>query len=68
MAYLENKITVDEHLRHIAFIMDGNGSWAQIRMMPRTYGHTAGAETFRRIVEQCGDIGIKIVTVYAFST
>lgn len=68
MADLENKITVDEHLRHIAFIMDGNGRWAQKRMMPRTYGHKAGAENFRKIVEHCGDIGIKIVTVYAFST
>lgn len=68
MAEIDNKIKVDERLRHIAFIMDGNGRWAQKRMMPRTYGHKAGAENFRRVVEYCNDIGIKIVTVYAFST
>lgn len=55
-------------LRHIAFIMDGNGRWATKRLMPREYGHKAGAETFRRIVNYCGDIGIPNVTVYAFST
>ncbi|MBQ8207854.1 MAG: di-trans,poly-cis-decaprenylcistransferase [Clostridia bacterium] len=68
MADLENKITVDERLGHIAFIMDGNGRWAQKRMMPRTYGHKHGAENFKNIVRYCGDIGIKAVTVYAFST
>ncbi len=68
MAELDNKIKVDERLRHIAFIMDGNGRWAQKRMMPRTYGHKVGAENFRRVVEYCNEIGIKIVTVYAFST
>ncbi len=55
-------------LSHIAFIMDGNGRWAQKRGLPREHGHKAGAETFRRIVNYCGDIGIKYVTVYAFST
>lgn len=55
-------------LRHIAFIMDGNGRWAKKRGMPRTYGHKVGAETFKKVVEYCGDIGIKAVTVYAFST
>ena len=64
----ENRITVDERLSHIAFIMDGNGRWAQKRMMPRTYGHKMGAENFKRVVRYCGDIGIKAVTVYAFST
>lgn len=53
---------------HIAFIMDGNGRWAKKRMMPRTYGHKVGAETFRKVVEYCGQIGVKHVTVYAFST
>jgi undecaprenyl diphosphate synthase len=60
--------TADEHLRHIAFIMDGNGRWAKKRGMPREYGHRAGAETFRRITRYCKEIGIKIITVYAFST
>ena len=68
MAGNENRITVDEKLSHIAFIMDGNGRWAQKRMMPRTYGHKVGAENFKKIVKYCGDIGIKAVTVYAFST
>ncbi|MHB1151961.1 MAG: polyprenyl diphosphate synthase [Eubacteriales bacterium] len=57
-----------DRLRHIAFIMDGNGRWAKKRGMPREYGHKAGAETFRRITGYCKDIGIKIITVYAFST
>ena len=48
--------------------MDGNGRWAKKRMMPRTYGHKVGAEAFRKVVEYCGQIGVKHVTVYAFST
>lgn len=56
------------NLRHIAFIMDGNGRWAKKRGLPRSAGHAAGAKTFRKIVTYCGDIGIKCVTVYAFST
>ncbi len=55
-------------LRHIAFIMDGNGRWAKKRGMPREYGHTAGAKTFRRLAEYCFKNGIEAVTVYAFST
>ncbi len=64
----EERITVDERLRHIAFIMDGNGRWAQKRGMPRSYGHSVGAETFRRIAKYCHSIGIRCMTVYAFST
>ena len=48
--------------------MDGNGRWAKKRGMPRSFGHAAGASVFKKIVEYCGDIGIKTVTVYAFST
>ena len=55
-------------LRHIAFIMDGNGRWARRRGMPREVGHKAGAKTFRRVVDHCNKIGIQAVTVYAFST
>ena len=55
-------------LHHIAFIMDGNGRWAEKRGMPRTYGHAAGAANFRKITEYCGDIGINAVTLYALST
>jgi len=58
-----------EHLPvHIAIIMDGNGRWAARRALPRTAGHAAGAETFRRVATYCKDIGIKFLTVYAFST
>ncbi len=55
-------------LQHIAFIMDGNGRWARKRGMPRTYGHSVGAKTFKKIIEYCVDSGINTVTVYAFST
>lgn len=55
-------------LNHIAFIMDGNGRWAKTRGLPREFGHRAGAENFKKVVRYCKDIGIKIVTVYAFST
>ena len=55
-------------LRHIAFIMDGNGRWAQRRGLPRESGHKEGAEVFERIVQHCFDRGIPFVTVYAFST
>ncbi|MFI3254743.1 MAG: isoprenyl transferase [Eubacteriales bacterium] len=54
--------------RHIAIVMDGNGRWAKERKRPRTFGHGAGAETFRTIATYCKDIGIDYLTVYAFST
>ncbi len=54
--------------KHIAIIMDGNGRWATKRGLPRTAGHAAGAETFRRVAEYCKKIGVKHLTVYAFST
>lgn len=54
--------------RHIAIIMDGNGRWATKRGLPRTAGHKAGAETFRRIAMYCKRIGVQYLTVYAFST
>ena len=54
--------------RHIAIIMDGNGRWAKKRGLPRTAGHAAGAEVFRKIATYCKDIGIQYFTVYAFST
>ena len=52
----------------MAFIMDGNGRWAKKRSMPREYGHVNGAKNFKKVIRYCGDIGIKIITVYAFST
>ena len=54
--------------RHIAIIMDGNGRWAKKRGMPRTFGHKAGAETFRTIANYCRTLGVEYLTVYAFST
>ena len=54
--------------KHIAIIMDGNGRWAKKRGLPRTAGHAAGAETFRRIANYCRRLGVRYLTVYAFST
>ena len=54
--------------KHVAMILDGNGRWATKRGLPRTAGHKAGAETFRRIATYCKNIGVKYLTVYAFST
>lgn len=54
--------------RHIAIIMDGNGRWAKKRGLPRTAGHSAGAEAFRRIANYCRSLGVEYLTVYAFST
>jgi len=53
---------------HIAIIMDGNGRWAQRRNLPRTRGHREGAESLRAVAEECGRLGVKLLTVYAFST
>jgi len=54
--------------RHIAIIMDGNGRWAKKRGLPRTAGHAAGAESFRKIANYCRTLGVEYLTVYAFST
>ena len=53
---------------HIAFIMDGNGRWAKKRLMPRTYGHHEGTKTIRRLALEANALGVKAMTVYAFST
>ncbi|MFN2162813.1 MAG: polyprenyl diphosphate synthase, partial [Candidatus Promineifilaceae bacterium] len=53
---------------HVAIIMDGNGRWARSRGLPRQAGHRAGAENLRRIVRACVEFGVKILTIYAFST
>ena len=55
-------------LSHLAFIMDGNGRWAQAQGRPREYGHKYGAQAFRRVLKYCEKIGVKTITVYAFST
>ena len=54
--------------RHIGVIMDGNGRWAKKRGLPRSAGHQAGADTLKKIVTECNNMGIKYITVYAFST
>lgn len=54
--------------QHIAFIMDGNGRWAKKKKMPRTYGHHEGTKTIRKIALECNRLGVKAMTVYAFST
>ncbi len=53
---------------HLGIIMDGNGRWAKKRGLPRSVGHSEGAKTFRTITRYCSDIGIKHLTMYAFST
>lgn len=60
---LPNKIPT-----HVAIIMDGNGRWARERGLPRLAGHRAGVENLRRVLEACGEFGIKYLTLYAFST
>ena len=53
---------------HVAIIMDGNGRWAQARGLPRLAGHRAGTENMRRVLEGCVEFGVKVLTIYAFST
>ena len=54
--------------RHVAIIMDGNGRWAQMRGRPRLFGHHAGARRVREVVECCPGLGVKYLTIFAFST
>lgn len=53
---------------HIAIIMDGNGRWAKERLLPRTIGHKAGVEAIRSVIKECSSLGVKHLTLYAFST
>ncbi len=54
--------------QHVAIILDGNGRWAKAKGMPRTYGHTAGAKNVETVAKAANDMGIKYLTLYAFST
>ena len=54
--------------QHVAIILDGNGRWAKKRHMPRNFGHKAGADNLEQVIEDAWDLGIKYLTVYAFST
>ncbi len=64
----ENKPYIPENLQHIAIIMDGNGRWAQKRGKKRVMGHKAGMERAREMAEYCGEQGIKVLTLFAFSS
>ncbi len=64
---LARQINFSRLPRHIAVIMDGNGRWAECRMLPRIEGHRAGAKAVQETVESCARLGIKFLTLYAFS-
>ena len=64
----KEKINADKLPRHIAIIMDGNGRWAKQQGMLRIFGHQHGVEAVRDTVEACAELGIKYLTLYAFST
>ena len=68
MAFIKKDNTERVLPTHIAIIMDGNGRWAKKRSLPRSAGHVAGAKTFKDIARYCNKIGLKYLTVYAFST
>ena len=65
---MENDIQLDNIPTHIAIIMDGNGRWAKKRGLPRVAGHREGMNTIRRTVRQANKYGVKVLTLYAFST
>ncbi len=65
---INKEINYDALPKHIGIILDGNGRWATKRGLPRSAGHSAGADTLKKIVTECNKMGIKYITVYAFST
>jgi len=58
----------ENHLKHIAIIMDGNGRWAKARGLPRIEGHRRGGETVREVLDACNELGIPYLTLFAFSS
>ena len=64
----QSKLDMENIPEHIAIIMDGNGRWAKKRGLSRSMGHREGSRTLKKIVEACYDLGVKYLTVYAFST
>ncbi|MBO5505711.1 MAG: di-trans,poly-cis-decaprenylcistransferase, partial [Clostridia bacterium] len=62
------KLDMNNIPQHIGIIMDGNGRWAKLRGLPRSAGHRAGAVTFKEITRYANKIGVKCLTVYAFSS
>ena len=69
-SYIDEVMELDRELipAHVAIILDGNGRWAKKKHMPRNFGHKAGADTLETICDDAWDLGIKYLTVYAFST
>ncbi len=67
-SYKKLELDMNNIPMHIAIIMDGNGRWAKEKNLPRTMGHKAGVETIREIVKACSALGVKYLTLYAFST
>jgi undecaprenyl diphosphate synthase len=68
MSDLKSQIIPDKVPSHIAIIMDGNGRWAKQKGMPRVIGHQNGVKSVREVTEGCGEVGVKFLTLYAFST
>jgi len=68
MSNLQGQINLDKLPKHIAIIMDGNGRWAKTRNMPRVFGHKNGVTAVRETTEAAAELGIKYLTLYAFST
>ena len=65
---LKEQIERERVPQHVAIIMDGNGRWAKAKGMPRMYGHKSGVKSVRDVTEAAAEIGIKYITLYAFST
>ncbi len=64
----EQKIDMTKLPKHIAFIADGNGRWANKRGLARTLGHKAGKDAIKRVLDRCNELGIEVVTMFCFST
>ena len=64
---LKSSLDMKKLPKHIAIIMDGNGRWADRRNLPRVAGHRAGIDSVHEVVELCGELGIRVLTLYAFS-
>lgn len=64
----EITLNMDSIPKHIGIIMDGNGRWAKAKGLPRSAGHKAGVETIRDVLVECNDLGVKYLTIYAFSS
>jgi undecaprenyl diphosphate synthase len=68
MKELKSEIIKNNVPNHIAIIMDGNGRWAKLKNKPRVFGHKNGVNSVKEVIEGCGEIGVKFLTLYAFST